>query len=87
MKMRRLTSSSLAALAAGRACRLFAGTLTVLVELCFHTIVSANIGSYRTSEWEVCQGLLPSLTLGMLCIIDRGLMVTAIGNKHTRLVP
>lgn len=50
-------------------------------------IVSANIGSYRTSEWEVCQGLLLNLTLGMLCIVDRGLMATAIGNKHARLVP
>lgn len=37
-EMRMLTSSSLAALlAAGRACRLPVGTLTVLVELCFHT--------------------------------------------------
>jgi|CXWL01.1.fsa_nt_gi hypothetical protein len=50
-------------------------------------IVSANIGSYRTSEWEVCQGLLLNLTLGMLCIVGRGLMATAIGNKHARLVP
>lgn len=44
----------------------------VLVECATHAIIGANIGSYRTSEWEICKGLLPSLTPGMLCLADRG---------------
>lgn len=44
----------------------------VLVECATHAIISANIGPYRASEWEVCQGLLASLTPGMLCLADRG---------------
>lgn len=44
----------------------------VLVECATHAIISANIGPYRSSEWEICKALLPSLTSGMLCLADRG---------------
>lgn len=44
----------------------------VLVECATHAIISANIGPYRSSEWEICKALLPSLTTGMLCLADRG---------------
>lgn len=44
----------------------------VLVECATHAIIGANIGPYRTSEWEICKGLLSGLTGGMLCLADRG---------------
>ena len=44
----------------------------VIVECATHAIISANIGPYRASEWEICKGLLPSLAPGMLCLADRG---------------
>lgn len=43
-----------------------------LVECATHAIISANIGPYRSSEWEICKALLPSLATGMLCLADRG---------------
>lgn len=44
----------------------------VIVECATHAIISANIGPYRASEWEICKKLLPSLAPGMLCLADRG---------------
>lgn len=44
----------------------------VIVECATHAIISANIGPYRASEWEICKKLLPCLTTGMLCLADRG---------------
>jgi Insertion element 4 transposase N-terminal/Transposase DDE domain len=44
----------------------------VLVECVTHAILAANVGPYRTSEWEVCKPLLASLKAGMLCMADRG---------------
>jgi len=44
----------------------------VLVECTTHAILGANIGAYRTSEWEVCKPLLSRLSPGMLCMADRG---------------
>jgi Insertion element 4 transposase N-terminal/Transposase DDE domain len=44
----------------------------VLVECVTHAILAANVGPYRTSEWEVCKPLLASLKPGMLCMADRG---------------
>jgi hypothetical protein len=42
------------------------------VECVTHAILAANVGPYRTSEWEVCKPLLASLKPGMLCMADRG---------------
>ena len=44
----------------------------VLVECATHAILGANLGPYRTGEWEICQPLLPRLGPGMLCMADRG---------------
>lgn len=44
----------------------------VLVECASHAIIAANLGAYRTSEWEICKPLLSSLDAGMLCLADRG---------------
>lgn len=44
----------------------------VLVECVTHAILAANLGPYRSSEWEICQPLLASLKPGMLCMADRG---------------
>jgi Insertion element 4 transposase N-terminal/Transposase DDE domain len=44
----------------------------VLVECTTHAILGANVGPYRASEWAVCQPLLASLRMGMLCMADRG---------------
>ena len=44
----------------------------VLVECATHAILGANIGPYRTGEWELCQPLLSRLAPGMLCMADRG---------------
>ena len=44
----------------------------VLVECATHAILGANIGPYRSGEWELCTALLPRLGPGMLCMADRG---------------
>lgn len=44
----------------------------VLVECVTHAILGANIGPYRTGEWELCAPLLAHLGPGMLCMADRG---------------
>ena len=44
----------------------------VLVECVTHAVLGANLGPYRTSEWEVCEPLLSRLSPGMLCLADRG---------------
>ncbi len=44
----------------------------VLVECATHAILGANIGPYRSAEWELCTALLPRLGPGMLCMADRG---------------
>ena len=44
----------------------------VLVECATHAILGANLGPYRTSEWEICQPLLSRLGPGMLGPADRG---------------
>ena len=44
----------------------------VLVECATHAVLSANIGPYNTSEWQVCQPLLKCLDPSMLCLADRG---------------
>ena len=44
----------------------------VLVECATHAILGANLGPYRTGEWELTVPLLPRLGLGMLCMADRG---------------
>jgi hypothetical protein len=42
------------------------------VECLTHAVLGANLGPYRSSEWELCQPLLQRLTQGMLCLADRG---------------
>jgi hypothetical protein len=44
----------------------------VLVECATHAILGANLGPYRTGEWELCVALLGRLEPGMLCMADRG---------------
>lgn len=44
----------------------------VLVECATHAILAANLGPYRTAEWDICQPLLSRLTPQMLCLADRG---------------
>lgn len=44
----------------------------VLVECATHAILAANLGPYRTGEWEICKPLLATLGPGMLCLADRG---------------
>ena len=44
----------------------------VLVECATHAILGANLGPYRTGEWELTVPLLPRLGPGMLCMADRG---------------
>jgi hypothetical protein len=44
----------------------------VLVECATHAILGANLGPYRTGEWELCRALLPRMGSGMLCMADRG---------------
>ncbi len=53
----------------------------VLVECVTHAILAANLGPYRTGEWEICKPLLSSLRPGMLCMADRGFN----GYEHWRL--
>ena len=45
----------------------------VLVECATHAILGANLGPYRTGEWELTTPLLARLVLGMLCMAARGL--------------
>ena len=44
----------------------------VLVECATHAILGANLGPYRSGEWELTKPLLPRLGPGMLCMADRG---------------
>jgi len=44
----------------------------VLVECATHAILGANLGAYRTSEWDICKPLLSQLSADMLCLADRG---------------
>jgi hypothetical protein len=44
----------------------------VLVECATHAILGANLGPFRSGEWELCTELLPRLGPGMLCMADRG---------------
>ncbi len=44
----------------------------VLVECASHAILGAEIGPYRLSERTLCEPLLDKLTVGMLCLADRG---------------
>jgi hypothetical protein len=44
----------------------------ILVECATHAILGANIGPYRSSEWEICEPLLERLGPDMLCMADRG---------------
>lgn len=43
-----------------------------LIECATHAIVGANVGPYRSGEWELGAELLPRLGPGMLCLADRG---------------
>jgi hypothetical protein len=44
----------------------------VLAECATHAILGANLGEYRSGEWELSKPLLTSLKAGMLCMVDRG---------------
>lgn len=44
----------------------------VLAECATHAVLGANLGAYRSGEWELCVPLLASLRSGMLCMADRG---------------
>lgn len=44
----------------------------VLAECATHAIIGANLGPYRTPEWDLCKPLLARLTPQMLCLADRG---------------
>jgi hypothetical protein len=44
----------------------------VLVECATHAILGANLGPYRSPEWDICKPLLRALGPGMLCMADRG---------------
>lgn len=44
----------------------------VLAECATHAVVGANLGEYRSGEWELCKPLLTKLEPGMLCLADRG---------------
>lgn len=44
----------------------------VLTECATHAILGANLGAWRTGEWELCVPLLARLGPGMLCMADRG---------------
>lgn len=48
------------------------GRCTVLVECATHAILGANLGPYRSSEWELTVPLLARLGPDMLCMADRG---------------
>jgi hypothetical protein len=55
----------------GRACYPQA-QCTVLVECATHAILGANIGAYKTCEWDIFKPLLVCLRPDMLCLADRG---------------
>jgi hypothetical protein len=44
----------------------------VLVECATHALLGANVGPYRSGEWELGAELLPRLGPDMLCLADRG---------------
>lgn len=44
----------------------------VLIECATHAIVGANIGAYKTCEWDIFKPLLSHMGPGMLCMADRG---------------
>jgi Insertion element 4 transposase N-terminal/Transposase DDE domain len=44
----------------------------VLAECVTHAILGANLGPYRSSEWDICKPLLSALAPDMLCMADRG---------------
>ena len=44
----------------------------VLVECATHAILGANVGAYRSGEWDLGVELLARLGPGMLCLADRG---------------
>jgi hypothetical protein len=44
----------------------------ILVECASHAILGANLGPYRTDEWDICEPLLTRLKPDMLCLADRG---------------
>jgi Insertion element 4 transposase N-terminal/Transposase DDE domain len=44
----------------------------VIAECATHAILGANLGGYRSGEWELCKPLLAKLEPGMLCLADRG---------------
>jgi len=44
----------------------------VLVECATHAIIGANLGPYRSAEWDLCKPLLAHLKPNMLCLADRG---------------
>lgn len=52
----------------------------VLAECATHAILGANIGPYRSPEWELSQELLRRLRPDMLCLADRGFS----GYEHWR---
>ena len=52
----------------------------VLVECATHAILAANLGPYRSAEWDLCEPLLAALEPGMLCLADRGFD----GHEHWR---
>jgi hypothetical protein len=43
----------------------------VLVECATHAILGANLGPYRTGEWQICEPLLECMGPDMLCMADR----------------
>jgi hypothetical protein len=44
----------------------------ILVECATHAILGANLGPYRSVEWDICKPLLSILSPSMLCLADRG---------------
>lgn len=44
----------------------------VLIECASHAILGANLGSYRTAEWTICESLIAQMNNTMLCLADRG---------------
>lgn len=44
----------------------------VIAECATHAVLGANLGAYRSGEWELCKPLLARLKPGMLCLADRG---------------
>lgn len=44
----------------------------VLAECATHAILGANLGPYKSAEWDICEPLLSHLSADMLCLADRG---------------